>query len=86
MKSVSYEHESEVRAVYWNIPGYDMTAGTLVHPPGLFIPINLRALITDVVVSPLAPAWFAPLVRSTIERYEFSLTITPSMTSRDAVY
>ncbi len=31
-KSVSYRHESEVRAVYWNIPGFDMTTGQLMNP------------------------------------------------------
>ena len=60
-KSVSYAHESEVRALYWNVPGIDMTTGQWTCPPGLFVPVSLRELVTDVVVSPLAPAWFAPL-------------------------
>lgn len=86
LKSVSYRHESEVRAVYWNIPGFATTTGQLSNPSGLFVPVNLLALITDIVVSPLAPAWFAPLVRSVFESYGFSLALTSSLTARDAVY
>lgn len=85
-KSVSYTHESEVRAVYWNIPGFDTNTRQLQTPAGLFVPVNLGALITDVVVSPLAPAWFPPVVRSVFERYGFSFALTSSLTSRDAVY
>jgi hypothetical protein len=85
-KSVSYTHESEVRAVYWNIPGFDTTTGQLINPPGLFVPVDLPALITDIVVSPLAPGWFAPVVRSAFETYGFLFPITPSLTSRDAIY
>jgi hypothetical protein len=84
-KSVSYSHEREVRALYWNIPGFT-TSGQLVNPSGLFVPVNLEALITDIVVSPLAPTWFAPLVRSTSDKYGVSFVLTPSLTSRDPVY
>jgi hypothetical protein len=68
------------------LPGFDMTTGQLIHPAGLFVPVNLQALITEMVVSPLAPAWFERLVRSVIERYGSSFAITPSLTSRNAVY
>ena len=83
-KSVSYRHESEVRAVYWNVPRVT-TAGP-VNPPGLFVPVDLRALVTDIVVSPLAPDWFEAVVRSASEKYGFLFAITPSLTSRDAVH
>jgi hypothetical protein len=86
VKSVAYAHENELRAVYWNIPGFDATTGRSIHPPGLFVPIELRTLIADVIVSPLAPDWFAPLVRSTLERYGFSFAFTPSLASQAAVF
>ena len=35
-KSVSYRHESEVRAVYWNVSDIDTTTGQRVNPPGLY--------------------------------------------------
>ena len=85
-KNVSYAHEHEVRAIYWNVPGFDMTTRQLVNPLGLMVPVNLQALISDIVVSPLAPPWFAPLVQSTLERFGFAFAIRRSMTSRDAVY
>lgn len=84
-KSVSYSHEREVRAIYWNIPGFT-TAGQPICPLGLLVPVDLSALVTDVIVSPLAPVWFAPLVRTTLERYGFSFALTPSLTSRAPVY
>ena len=85
-KSVSYKHENELRAVYWNSLGFDTTTRKWVKPPGLYVPVNLQALITDIVVSPLAPAWFAPLVQNVLDRYGFSFTITPSLSAREAVY
>jgi hypothetical protein len=85
-KSLSFAHESEVRAVYWNIPGFDLATGELVEPPGLFVPVQLQTLITEVVVSPLAPAWFGHLVQNVTDRYGFSFASTPSLTARRAVY
>jgi hypothetical protein len=86
LKSLSYAHENEVRAVYWNLPGFDTSDGRLIQPPGLLVPLDLEPLISDIVVSPLAPAWFAPLVRSVVERYGLSLTVAPSLTSHDPVF
>ena len=85
-KSVSYRHESEVRAIYWNLPGIDTTTGRWISPPGLYVPVDLSVLITDLVISPLAPTWFAPLVGSVFEKYGFSFATARSLTSWNAVY
>jgi hypothetical protein len=85
-KSISYTNENEVRALYWNIPGFEPTTRQPIHPIGLFVPIDLQALVSTIVVSPLAPDWFTPIVESTVEKYGLSFSITPSVTSRAAVY
>lgn len=85
-KSLAYAHENEVRAIYWNIPAFDTIKGVPIYPGGLFIPVNLHTLITEIVVSPLAPEWFTPVVRDTFERHGFSFSIVSSLLSRDAIY
>jgi hypothetical protein len=85
-KSRSYSHENEVRAVYWNIPGFDPHTAQQINPDGFLVPVDVTRLITAVVVSPLAPAWFAPLVRDTCHRYDFPCEVAASETSHDAVF
>lgn len=48
-KSVAYASENEVRAIHWNVPGFD-ASGQLPLPPGLLVPIDLHKLVTDTVV------------------------------------
>lgn len=86
LKSLSYAHENEVRAVYWNIPGFDATSHQLIHPLGLFVPVKPESLVSDIIVSPLAPSWFEPLVRSAVEQYGLTLTVTRSQTAHAAVF
>ena len=85
-KSVSYSHESEVRGLYWNIPRFDPDTLRPVHPAGLFVSVDVQQLITDIVVSPIAPKWFAPVVGDMMAKYGYVFPMLPSLTSRDAVY
>ena len=84
-KSIAYASENEVRAIQWNIPGYD-SSGELPLPSGFQVPIDLQQLVSDIVVSPLAPEWFTPVVRATFERCGFDFTISGSVTSTPPVH
>ena len=75
-----------MRAIYWNIPAYDTAIGQLINPSGFYVPVDLKTLITKVVVSPAAPEWFAPVVRSVSANFGLPIDLTPSLTSRPPVY
>jgi hypothetical protein len=81
-KSLPYRHENEVRAVFLDnsIP-FDGTP-----PAGHSIPLDLRELIADVVVSPLAPAWFESVVARTCAANGLAIPITPSISAVRPVY
>ena len=68
-----FAHEREVRAIATNSPGSDDP-----HP-GLYCEVDLSVLIHAVVLSPLAPAWIAQLVRSVADKYGLQAPITASI-------
>jgi hypothetical protein len=69
-KEKSYEHEAEVRAIIWrqdNENGVDELTDKITHV--MRIPINIRKLITEVVVGPREKPWVAALVKDVMKRY-----------------
>ena len=83
-KRSSLIHECECRAVLWRIVGMnDHPEGvpdTILDtfPAGIEVPVDLDALIHDVVVSPSAPPWFAEVVADLTGRYGFRFSAQPS--------
>lgn len=73
-KRKSFEHEREVRAVIMEVPMVEDKAILRPSPDipeyGRYCTVNLGTLIKQVVVSPLAPEWFADLVGSVAIRYD----------------
>ncbi len=89
-KRQEYRGEDEVRAV---LPGppreVRLDPGTqktvdiqldsdVAEQQGRYIPVNLRILVKDVVVSPHAGPWFAQLVKSVVDRSPVKASVTPS--------
>jgi hypothetical protein len=75
-KRMSFEHEHEVRAIYWNITELQPQLqaefeGRWVEPArkGVDIPANLDTLIESVYVSPTKEDWFYELVKTTLAKY-----------------
>lgn len=81
-KSLAYRNECELRAVYNStrmpIGGH--------YPPGEYVDIDLNVLIEEIVISPLAPAWFTALIPQLCEQYGFNFSIEQSAVSGDPVY
>lgn len=85
-KQKSFEYECELRAVVNYFPTQD---GNLELPDGdvrSFVPVDLDVLIERVIISPLAPPWFAELVQSIADRYEFDKPVELSALSRDPYF
>jgi hypothetical protein len=60
-KRISFQHEQEVRAVYFETPAEDATGG--------YCKVDLLKLVEEIVVAPFAEDWFVDLVRSPAERH-----------------
>lgn len=69
-KRKSLSHEAEVRAV--------ISLGPTEDRSGVDVSINLSELIEVVVPSPLAPAWFPPLLCSIMERFNLPMPVEES--------
>jgi hypothetical protein len=77
-KRKSYEHEREVRAVIYR-PDEDSL-------PGLIIPVDVEALVSEVVVAPSEPVWIRDVVRSMVAQYGFDIPVTQSALDADPLY
>ena len=65
-KRKSFEHERELRAVFWMIYGIPEAAPYKkdAEPAGLAIKVDVNVLIERVYISPLATPWFATIVKN----------------------
>lgn len=77
-KRVSFQHERELRAVYWGFQDDPKMCAQHGHN----IEINLEALIESVFVAPTAEIWFKTLVEDTIKMWGLDLRVEQSSLSR----
>lgn len=71
-KRLSFQHEQEVRAIVHDF-GSEGPA-----PASRLVAVDLQTLVDTVVVSPVAPDWFADLVDAVAARYELGAPVTQS--------
>jgi hypothetical protein len=78
-KRKAFAHETEVRAVIWRAPlTLPIEEDPERWPPGIHVPVPLADLVERLVVSPLAPNWFAETVQSVVRRYDLSVPVDSS--------
>lgn len=78
-KLKSFEHEREVRIVYWKRnPGTENPDILDTYPPGLQVPIDINLAIESIIVSPIASTWFLDVVKSVTEKYGVNLIVSQS--------
>jgi len=66
-KRPNFEADKEFRAILWRVNGPPKDP----EPPlerGIFVPIDIAGLITEVVVSPFAESWLTPTLIALLER------------------
>jgi hypothetical protein len=68
-KSLSFEHEKEVRAILHKHG---------VEETGIVIPVDLRLLIAEIRLSPFCADWFETLVKDVIEKYGHAFQVRRS--------
>ncbi|MGA2263882.1 MAG: hypothetical protein ABSH28_20920 [Acidobacteriota bacterium] len=89
-KRKSFAHEQEIRALIHEIPEKDSLpqyhTGDPVWEHGLGISVDLDVLISEVRISPKAPAWFAELVKAVTQKYSLDRQVIQSSLSGDPVF
>lgn len=90
-KRKSFEHEKELRALIWTPQNGKNTIGNLSEnkfrdQAGLYIPVNLEALISRVYLSPTAPYWMLELLESLFKKYGLKIRIVQSDLATTPVY
>jgi hypothetical protein len=77
-KRTSFDFERELRAVIKGSPDEE--------PPGVFAACDLATLVSAMRVSPASGRWFAPLVRSVLEKYGLDVPVEESNLLANPVY
>jgi hypothetical protein len=87
-KRKSFEHERELRAVFWAVDGRPeaLAYKDKIGPGGLSIEVDASSLIERVYVSPSAAPWFATVVERVTSKYDLEVPVTQSVLSESAVY
>jgi hypothetical protein len=82
-KRRSFEHEKELRAFIQEFPKKDgaLDFEAEQNQDGRWFEVNLGHLITTVLVSPTAPAWFKSLVQDVCVKYNFRKEVKQSSIS-----
>jgi hypothetical protein len=82
-KSVAYQHEKEIRAVFWD---YGSVGQGTHSAPGHLIPVDLRRLVQVVTVSPLAPAWYEDAVLRLCKQFGCDFSFVPSVAALKPIF
>lgn len=87
-KRLSFAHERELRAIFWEMIGYPEAQHhkPQIEPSGLAIKVDIPALIESVYVSPTAAPWFANLVGAMTTKCGFALPVRQSALSEAPLY
>jgi hypothetical protein len=87
-KRKSFEHERELRAVFWDVHGspdaqpYKMK----VEPAGLWIEVELPSLIETVHISPTAKPWLATVIQEVTAKYDLHVPVLQSTLADSPLY
>jgi hypothetical protein len=87
-KRLSFSHERELRAVFWEMDGTPEAQPykSKIGPSGSTIEVELPSLIEQVYVSPTAAPWFAKLVEGMTAKCGFSFPVSQSVLSTAPLY
>jgi hypothetical protein len=81
-KSLAYQHEAEVRAVFMDVRWHRRHDA----PAGELIPVDLSMLIHGITVSPLADAWYQGVIQDVCSAYDLPVTVERSIVSSAPIF
>lgn len=92
-KRKSFDHEKEVRAVFWRLPQHHdgfidsdepapVPLPSWKSPPGEHVAVDLQRLLTRIVISPAAPSWLQAVITDVVQKYGLQLPVERSQLYR----
>jgi hypothetical protein len=87
-KRKSFEHERELRAVFWEMDGTPDAEPykTKIEPAGLWIDVDLQSLIETVRISPAAEPWLASVIQEATAKYDLNVPVLQSALAGSPLY
>jgi len=87
-KRRSFEHERELRAIFWEVMGTEEanTYKSKLTNNGIWFDLDLEKLLESVRVSPLAPHWLFDVVENLNATYSLNVLARQSDLNGDPVY
>ena len=86
-KRLSYSYESEVRAMIYSPPDRPTVGRRHDEGPfGISVPVNVEHLVSDVLVAPGLPTWYAQSVRMAVHAFAPTITVHQSSLDQDPVF
>lgn len=78
-KRRGFDFEHEVRGVVQFMDSVDDHLDMRPRPePGIYVPVDLEKLVSEVRIDPASGPWFTDLVASVLKRYGYDIPIRPS--------
>ena len=85
-KRMSFEHEKEVRVLYWQAPTLEIPLPLIKEDGGIRIPVYLDLLIEDIYVAPSCPKWQLRLIKLITTKFLPSKTVHQSSLQDPAIF
>jgi hypothetical protein len=85
-KRLSFSHERELRAIFWEMAGDAQSYKPQIESAGLAIEVDLSSLIERVYVSPTAAPWFRNLVGAMTARCGYAFPVDQSILAAAPLY
>ena len=87
-KRKSFEHERELRAVFWEESGVQdaQPYKTKIEPAGLWIEVDLPSLIETVHISPAAEPWLVTVIQEVTAKYDLHVPVLQSALGESPLY
>ena len=79
-KRKSFEHERELRAVFWEMDGTALAQSykAKIEPAGLWVEVGVPSLIEATYINPEAPAWVATVIKDVTDKYDLRVPVCQS--------
>ena len=85
-KRLSFSHERELRAIFWEMAGDAQSYKAHIESGGLAIEVDLSSLIERVYVTPTAAPWFSNLVGAMTARCGYAFPVDQSILAAAPLY
>jgi hypothetical protein len=87
-KRKSFEHERELRAVFWEMDGTPeaQPLKAKIEAAGLWIDVDLDSLIDSIHISPTAAPWLKEVIEGITRKYDLAVSVSQSTLADAPLY